>query len=64
MHRDAKPLLTGRWAGVKRKKSDALIIKTEVSNYLQVLKAMRSFAKLVDLGAYPNINIINYNIEA
>lgn len=48
--RDTRPK-KGRRVGAKREKGDAIIIKTEESKYSEVLKAMRSDAKLADLGA-------------
>lgn len=49
-NRDAKPRRRLR-AGAKREKGDKLVIRTEQSKYSEVLKAMRSDAKLMDLGA-------------
>ncbi|XP_062707098.1 uncharacterized protein LOC134287909 [Aedes albopictus] len=46
---DAKP--RRRRAGAKREKGDAIVIKTEQSKYSDVLKMMRSDAKLEGLGA-------------
>ncbi|XP_062702807.1 uncharacterized protein LOC134285639 [Aedes albopictus] len=46
---DAKP--RRRKAGARREKGDAIVIKTEQSKYSDVLKTMRSDAKLEGLGA-------------
>ncbi|XP_062707839.1 uncharacterized protein LOC134288110 [Aedes albopictus] len=46
---DAKP--RRRRAGARREKGDAIVIKTEQSKYSDVLKTMRSDAKLEGLGA-------------
>lgn len=42
---------TSRPVSSNRGKDDALIVKTDESKYLEILKAMRGNAQLMDLGA-------------